>query len=158
MLSASIVVIVSIIALLASVLWASNLNPPPAKYAQSRAYLWYNRVVFTVGAKSTNTINVVFQLNDARGQALTAPASCMVYLSDVATGIGITATALTSTIAIGTNGAILSTPVTEKMVQVVTDATGGFDLNFVQTASPQPYYPVVLMPDGSIVVGPLFTF
>ena len=133
-------------------------SPQPAKQAAFKAFELFNIVVFTVGAKVSTTINVAMQFQDARGQNIAQIASCYVYLSDNANGSTLTATAATSNIVVGTNGVVLDTPVTEKEVHCLTNATGQLDLNIVQTASPQPYYLCVIMPDGSIAVSPLFTF
>jgi len=135
-----------------------NLNPLPAKNAAAKAYNTFNLVSFTIGTKTSNTINVAAQLQDARGQNIAQIAHAKVYLSDNADGSTLTATATTSSIAIGTNGVILYTPVSDKMVEVISNSSGQFDLNIIQTASPTTYYMVVVLPDGSIVVSSAITF
>jgi hypothetical protein len=132
-------------------------NPQPAKFAASKAYNAFNLASFTVGTKTSNTINVAVQLKDARGQKSgICVARC--FLSDASTGLGITGTPCTSNIAIGTNGYILDTPVTEKEVIVESNATGAFDLNLIQTAGGTNYWLVLVLPDGSILVSPEISF
>ena len=80
------------------------------------------------------------------------------YLSDNSNGSTLTATATSSALAIGTNGVLMVINVTGKYCDVITNTSGQVDLNIIQTATPQAYYPVVLMPDGSIVVGPIVQF
>lgn len=133
-------------------------GPLPAKDAAARSFDIFQMAAFTIGAKMTNTINVAVQLQDALARSIAESAVCRVFLSDAITGLGITATALTSAIAIGTNGFILDTPVSEEMVDVQTDAQGRFDLNLIQTASPVTYYMVIVAPDGSIIVSGAITF
>jgi hypothetical protein len=133
-------------------------SPQPAKQAASRAFCTFGLAAFTIGTKSSNTINVAVQLQDNRGQAIQQIGYCDVYLSDNADGTTLTATALTSNIVIGTNGVIIQTTVTEKAVAVISNKSGQFDLNLIQTASPQTYYMVVCMPDGSVVVSNAITF
>ena len=118
----------------------------------------FDLVAFTIGAKSVNTINVAAQLQDAHGKSIAVPASARVFLSDASTGLGITATATTSALAIGTNGNLLLVDVTGKMCSVQSDASGRFDLNVIQSVSPTTYYMVVEMPDGSIAVSGAITF
>lgn len=112
----------------------------------------FDIVGFTIGTKSVNTINVALQLRDARGNAIGQAAHVRVYLSDLATGLAITATALTTPPVVGTNGAVLVIAVTGKIVDCVTDTSGRLDLNLIQSASPVTAYLVVEMPDGSVSV------
>jgi hypothetical protein len=134
------------------------LNPLPAKKASTRSLDLFNLVTFTIGTKAANTINVACQLKDAKGRVLRQVAHVRVHLSDVSTGAGITTTATTSALAIGTNGVIVNIPVTGKVVDVLSDAQGRFDLNLIQTASPLTYYMAVQMPDGSVSMSNAIVF
>jgi hypothetical protein len=136
----------------------ANLNPLPAKSAAARAWELFNLVTFTIGTKSVNTINVAVQLKDAQGKAIAQVAAATFYLSDSADGHTLTATATTSALAIGTNGVLLNIDVTGKMGRVISDASGRFDLNLIQSASPVTEYLVVVMPDGSISVSGAITW
>jgi hypothetical protein len=136
----------------------SNLNPQPSKYAAARAYCNWDRAVFTVGAKNTNTINVALQLQDSRAQTPLAICPVKVYLSANADGSTLTATATTSALAIGTNGVLLDITTTGKVCDIITNAAGQADLNIVQTAGGTTYYLVVVKPDGGIVTSPVISF
>lgn len=131
--------------------------PQPAKQAAAYAYNAFDALATAViGTEGSNTINAAVQLKDARGNAVARVCHVRAYLSDLSTGLAITATATTSALAIGTNGAILQIPVTGKMVDIVTDASGRFDLNIIQTAAPVTYYLVICLPNGGIqVLGPV---
>lgn len=134
------------------------LNPLPAKKASTRSLDLFNLVTFTIGAKAANTINVACQLKDAKGRVLRQVAHVRAYLSDVSTGASLTPTATTSALAIGTNGALVNIPVAGKVVDVLSDAQGRFDLNLIQTASPLTYYMAVHMPDGSVSMSNAIVF
>jgi hypothetical protein len=97
-------------------------------------------------------------LKDAKGRVLRQVAHVRVHLSDVSTGASLTPTATTSALAIGTNGALVNIPVAGKVVDVLSDAQGRFDLNIIQTASPLTYYMAVHMPDGSVSMSNAIVF
>lgn len=136
----------------------SGPNPMPAKYAANKAFCAFGLATFTIGTKQTNTINVGVQLNDNHNVAIAQIAHAKVYLSDNSDGSTLTGTATSSALAIGTNGVILDTPVSGKIVDVISNAAGKFDLNVIQTASPTTYYMVIECPDGSIIVSSAITF
>lgn len=131
--------------------------PRPAKQAASYAYNRVGLASFTVGAKSVNTINVAVQLKDARGNNVAQVVGVQAYLATAATGIGL-GTATTSAIAIGTNGTLLDITTTGQSFDVVSDASGRFDINLIQSASPVTVYLVVIMPDGGIAVSTAITW
>lgn len=131
--------------------------PLPAKKAASYAYTRFEMATFTIGAEVGDTINVAAQLKDARGNAVAEVVGCKAYLSGAATGIGL-GTATTSAIAIGTNGTLLDITTTGKVFDVVTDASGRFDVNIIQTAAPVTVYLVIVKPDGGIIVSGAITF
>lgn len=131
--------------------------PMPAKMAPTYAYNKFGIVSFTVGTKVATTINVAVQLQDVRGRNVAERVGARVYLSDASTGAGITATATTTALAVGTNGSLLAILVTGKMMEVLTDASGRFDINVIQSSTAS-YYMVVILPDGSIAVSTVITF
>lgn len=134
------------------------LTARPSKFSSFRSFDAFGVASFTIGAKQTNTINVAGLLKDARGQTVTGACVAKVYLSDNADGSTLTATVPTSNLAIGTKGIILGTLTTNKCVEILTDSSGHFDINIVQTASPVTYYMVVVLPDGSITISLAITF
>lgn len=133
-------------------------SPGPAKWSPFRAWNAFNRAAFTIGAKVSTTINVAMQLQDARAQSVAEICHCRFYLSDNSDGSTVTATATTSALAIGTNGALEGILTTGKVCDVITNALGQVDLNIIQSASPVTYYPVLVKPDGAIIVGGAVTF
>lgn len=135
-----------------------SLNPLPAKSAAARAYNVFGMVTYTIGAEAANVIRVTGQLKDNRGQAIAQVAPVKVYLASDAAGTTITATAPTSTLAIGTKGTILTVEVTDKMLLLATAADGIFNLDITQTAAPVTYYLVAIMPDGSLAISSAITY
>lgn len=133
-------------------------TPRPAKQSATRAFNAFNQATVTVGTKAGNVINVAVQLLDAVGNQPVSVTNVEVYLSDSSVGNGLTATPLTAGPTIGTNGTILGVITANKAVQVITNATGAFDLNLTQSASPVTYYFVIVMPDGSIITPIAVTF
>jgi hypothetical protein len=127
------------------------------QYAPTRGPGLFDVVKFTVGAPLSHVINVACQLQDAKGRNIAQVGFAKVYLSDSADGHTLTATALTSNFAIGTNGVILATPVSEKYTEVISNAIGQFDLNLTQTAT-QNYYLCVVLHDGSLAISPIIAF
>lgn len=132
-------------------------NPRPAKDAAARAFNQFEMADFTIGAEGSDTINVAVQLKDARGRAVAVPVGAKVYLSGAATGLGL-GTATTSALAIGTNGTLLDITTTGKVCSVLSDASGRFDLNIIQTAAPITVYLVIIKPDGGLIISGAITF
>jgi hypothetical protein len=132
--------------------------PQPARQSATRAFNAFNLVAFTIGVKAANIINVAVQLKDARGNNVSGVCAVKAYLSDSADGHTITATVPTSNLAVHTNGVIVGSLTTNKVVELITDASGRFDLDITQTASPVTYYLVVVLPDGSTVISAPIVF
>jgi hypothetical protein len=133
-------------------------SPGPAKFAAAKAFNTTNQASFVIGAKVANVINAAVQLLDARGQAVTQFTNVFVYLASTANGGTLSPTSPTSTTAIGTNGQILGIHSNTTAYDVLSNATGQFDLNITQTAGGTLYYLVVCMPDGSIIISPAIQF
>lgn len=131
--------------------------PKPAKDAASYAYEQFDMASFTIGVEAADTINVAVQLKDARGNNVGRRVHGRAYLSDASSGAGITGTATTSALAVGTNGNLLDIPVTGKSFDFVTDASGRIDIDIIQTAA-LTYHLVILAPDGKIIVSDAITF
>lgn len=113
---------------------------------------------FTIGTEATNVINVAVQLKSDKSQAsLAARRNVRVYLSGASTGATVVGTAPTGGAAIGTNGAVIAAITAGKVLDIVTDASGRFDLNITDTGTPT-FYMVVVMPNGRLVVSSAITF
>lgn len=116
------------------------------------------QVSFVIGTEGSNARAVQMTFKDANGVAIAYPAVHKIYLSDAATGIGITADVLTTTFAIATNGSILNVAdVTGKMGTFQTSAAGLLGLTLTQTAT-KNYYLVVILGDGSLAVSTIIAF
>lgn len=128
----------------------------PAKNNPFRAACLANLATITIGTEGTNTINVAVQLKDANGVAIAEKCGIQAYLSDAATGLGITATAPSSGVAVGTNGLAIEL-ITDKYFSITTDTSGRIDLTLSE-AGVATWYLVLKMPDGTIIVSDAITF
>lgn len=117
------------------------------------AALAWNYLTAVIGASVSHVVNVAVQLLDADGQNLAQKAGAFVYLSSDAAGL-VQATAPAQGVTIGTNGlAIIE--VAGVAFDVISNATGQFDINIAVNAG-GTYYLNVMKPDGSIqTIGPI---
>lgn len=114
-------------------------------------------VTITPAAGTTNVSLVTIQVKDGTGTNLARVTPLTVYLSDAATGIGLTATTASGAVAAGASGTDLGTLTTKKALSVVTDAAGTYILSITDTAKTQFYVTVVLPTLGSITVTRVLT-
>jgi len=96
------------------------------------------------------------QLEDADGNDISAIAHVHAYLSDVSTGIGISGTAPATSVAIGTDGAIIVEEVTKLAWWLQSEADGDIDLNITEVGA-QTWYMVVVLPNGFQIVSTAIT-
>ncbi len=109
-----------------------------------------------VGA-SSNICNVTFQLQDVFGNNISRIADLDVYLSDAATGIGLTATTASGGVAAASSGGtVLGALTTSKAIRAQTNASGTFVLAITDTAK-TGFYPVGALGDRAAVVGAQLT-
>ena len=109
-----------------------------------------------VGA-SSNICNVTFQLQDVFGNAISRITDFDVYLSDAATGIGLTGTTASGGIAAASSGGtVLGALTTSKAIRAQTNASGAFVLAITDTAK-TAFYPVAAFGDRAITVGAQLT-
>lgn len=114
------------------------------------------RVAWSVGAEATNAITVTGTVYGPGDSAL-GYTTLDVYLSGTANGADIVGTAPTGGVAIGANGKILASLVSNKMVKVRTDANGVFKLTLTDSGTPTFYLHAVL-PDGTTSASGAVTF
>lgn len=108
-------------------------------------------------AGTTNVSLVTFQLKDGGGNVLAAVTALDVWLSDAATGIGLTATTASGAVAAGTSGTDIGVLTTKKANRVLTDATGKYILSITDT-SKTTFYPCCSIPgSGKTIVGAQLT-
>jgi len=111
---------------------------------------------YTIGSEGGNVINVLCSLNDISSTAIAESKSVLMYLSDSATGDGVTATAPDGDIAIGTDGTILFEHTADKIFQMWTETDGDFDVDIGEAAAGTWYMCVVVA--GNLFVSAAITF
>lgn len=122
-----------------------------------------SQVTFTYAvALEPNQTKITVTPISSSGQAL-PQVPMLVYLSDSASGAGVTATASSGTWGLsvsGGKGSIIgvtaATPnvaTTRVPIQVLSDSTGSVVAGIIDSAKTR-YYPVVVLPDGRRFVGP----
>lgn len=103
----------------------------------------YNAAISNAKGGSANNCSVSFQVQDCYGNPLAGVFSFDLFLSDAATGIGLTATTASGGIsALANSGTILGVLTAAKAISVTTNAAGLFILDILDTAK-TAFYPVV---------------
>ncbi len=92
-----------------------------------------------------NVSLVTFQLKDGAGNNLANVTEMDVWLSDAATGIGLTATTASGAVAAGASGTDLGDLTVKKAKLVATDATGKYILSITDTGK-TGFYPCCTVP------------
>lgn len=115
-----------------------------------------SKMNFAIAQGATSNITLVtMQLADKNNNPMAEDGgNCTVldvYLSDSAVGAGITATTASGAVAAGSKGAVLATPTASKMLRVVTDVNGVFQLSITDTAKTL-FYVCAVLPGTHIVV------
>lgn len=111
----------------------------------------------TVGAEATNVINVAIQLEQPDGTDLATIGVVHAYLSDSAAGDGVSTTAPTGGVALGTDGNILVEFTADKIFLLQSEADGDIDIDITDTGTPT-FYLVVVLPSGEKVISGAITF
>lgn len=88
----------------------------------------------TPAAGASNVCLVTIQLKDAGGTNLATSRNIDVWLSDAATGIGLTATTASGAVAAGASGTDMFTYTSKKHLKVQTTAAGVYILSITDTA------------------------
>jgi hypothetical protein len=92
-------------------------------------------LTFTAASAGSNVCEVTIQATDKSGASVAGVFSLDVYLSDAATGVGLTATSASGTVAAKTaSGADIGTFTAKKALRVQTLATGAYILEITDTA------------------------
>lgn len=89
---------------------------------------------FSVAAGAANVSIVTITVKDADGNAMARPIVMDIWLSDAATGLGVTATTASGAVAAGASGTDLVDLTSKKVKKVITDATGVYKLSITDTA------------------------
>lgn len=112
---------------------------------------------FSIGAESSNVINVSLQLKDIFGVNLKARRIVRCWLSDASTGLGLIATAPNGSIT-ATTGTVIDESGDKKALTLVSNTSGlvAFDIN--ESTNKAPFYVAVQMPDGKLLVSGAIDF
>jgi hypothetical protein len=102
-------------------------------------------VTISAAAGAANQTLVTFQLKDGAGNNLANVTEMTVWLSDAATGIGLTATTASGAVGAGASGTDLGAVTLKKSLRVVTDATGRYVLSITDTGK-TGFYPCCIVP------------
>lgn len=127
-----------------------GLTPTQRTYLDGLVYT----VTMAAAAGSANVAEVTLTVKNADGTALAVPTVIDFYISDAATGIGLTASAPSTGIAAKTsNGALVGTLTSTKAIRIITKADGTAIIQITDTGK-TAYYPVVVNPvTGAPIVG-----
>jgi hypothetical protein len=109
---------------------------------------------FTVAlaaSATTDGMDITITATNDDGTTVAAPVGFEWWISEAATGIGLTADSYSGTVTAGT-GAILTALTAKKHFLAVTAATGIFVATAVDSANPVDQYVVVKQPNGKLVV------
>jgi hypothetical protein len=110
----------------------------------------------SVGAETSNTINVPVQLKDPAGANLAVRGAVRAYLASANTGAALTGLTIAS-VAIGTNGLILAVGDSNKSFELVSDASGRVDVTVGCTGTGTCYL-IIVEPTGKLVSSAAITF
>lgn len=110
-------------------------------------------VTFSPAAGGANVCEITYTLKDAAGETIASPRPLLFWLSDAATGAGLTATtasgAVTHKAASGQDMGVLTT---KKAILAQPLATGIGIISITDTAK-TAFYPCIQLPNGKVVVG-----
>lgn len=108
-----------------------------------------------VGAEVANQRAVTVQFKSTAGYDLNYRVSALVMVLADANGDAFVATGGSTGIAVGTDGALL-TLVAKKLFLAISEADGDLDLTWTDTGTEAAYLGI-LLPNGSLVIGPAMT-
>lgn len=110
----------------------------------------------TVGAEVTNVRAITIQLKDANGNDIAYQEIVNIYVVGAANLNAIVTTGGSTGIAIGTDGAILTTVTAKKHFIVASEADGDIDLTWTDTGTEVAFLALVL-PTGRIIFSDALT-
>lgn len=113
-----------------------NLNLNGANLYDSGPNPLAQQITFTIAAITTNTAGITMQVADGAGVAIAQVFELEWFLSDAATGVGLTATTASGAVgAAASSGADIYTKVSKKAGESQTLATGAYTLSILDTAN-----------------------
>lgn len=137
----------------------SDLNKSLRRKMSLPSAAFVSSATFTPTAGGSNVCEVAIVLKNVDNTTITGPRVVDIYLSDAATGVGLTATTASGAVAAksasGTDMAVLTT---KKALRVQTLANGSYTLSITDTAKTGFYICVVNPSNGAVIVSsPLIT-
>lgn len=107
-------------------------------------------VSWAVTAGAANICILTGTIKDAAGATIAAVRNLIVYISEAATGIGVTADSYSTGAALsdGTGSALVA----NKVFLVQTGTDGIFAISITDTAKPADQYGVAILPNGSMSI------
>jgi hypothetical protein len=111
----------------------------------------------TPAAGAANTCLVTIQLKDGGGNPLPVVVPLDVWLSDNATGIGLTATTANGTVGAGASGTDIWVGTAKKALRSLTDSTGKYVLSITDTLKTGFVPCCSIAGTGQIAAGPRLT-
>lgn len=110
-------------------------------------------VTIAAAAGGSNVCEVTFTVKDVNGTAMTVPTLLTVFLSDAATGVGLTGTSASGTVqAKSASGADWSVLSAKKAIRVQTLANGTYVLEITDSAK-TAFYPCAYIDGRKVTVG-----
>lgn len=110
----------------------------------------------TVGDEDNDVRAITIQLKDANGNDVDERTVVQAFVLADANGDAIVGTGGSTGIAIGTDGAILSTVVAKKHFVLISEADGDIDLTWTDTGTEAAYL-ALLLPNGRLVISSALT-
>jgi len=116
-------------------------------------------VSYTIGAEDTNaiTVNVQLQKADSAASDIDFSACVLMFLSDDSGGVGVSGTAPDTSVAAGTDGALIVEHTADLVWTAQSESDGDIDIVITETGA-DTWYLVTVLPDGSQVVSDAITF
>lgn len=137
-------------------IWSQHLADHNALHAASVSNTVAG-VSFVIGTEAANVINVGVQLEDADGVAVAAVGVVTAFLSDDSGGDSISGTAPATSVAIGTDGAIIVELTTKLAWILQSESDGDIDIDITETGV-DTWFLVVVLANGTQVVSAAITF
>lgn len=112
-----------------------------------------SNIGFVISAGAANICNVEVRFLDHNNKLIAAPRAFDIFLSDAATGLGLTGTTASGTVQTKSGaGTFMFTYTSKKLLKVATLATGSYTLEITDTAKTGFYVGVVDPVSGLLAV------
>lgn len=113
-------------------------------------------VAYTIGTEAANAITVNVQVNDGAGAAMATASAFNMWLASDSAGLNPDATEPDTSVAAGTDGAIVK--LGTGVYFVTTEADGDLDIVITHAGGADTWYMAILLPNGKLAVSSAITF